>query len=226
MAVSGTTAFTLNKDQVITDALIDIGGLAIGGTPSTAAIAHATSRLNTVLKAWQGERLFLYAHTTGTQDTVATENHVDFIDGMRRVLYAYITIDGTDTPLTKLSQDDYDRIITKAPGNVPTSYYVDEPAQEIVLYPVPDAIYTITFRYETILDDMTDAGDDFALPQPALDMIMKTLAYELAVPYGLPQDRMQMAMGRALKAKSDYLSHYNQEFNATDIKQPLGVNII
>lgn len=226
MAVSGTTAFTLNRDAAITDALIEIGGLAIGGTPTTAQITHASSRLNTIIKAWQGEHLWLYAQTTGTIETVGTENDLAFISGMRRILRAYITIEGTDTPLTKFSQEDYDSILTKNPGNVPTHYYVDEPAQKIILYPVPDAVYTITFRYETILDDMTNSTDDFALPQPALDMIVKTLAFELAVPYGLPADRLSIFGTRAIRAKSAYLAHYNQEFNSTDIKQPTGVNII
>jgi hypothetical protein len=226
MAVSGTTVFSLDRDELIADSLVDIGAIALGATPTDKQITHAASRLNTIIKAWQGERIFLYAKTTGVINTVGTESTLTGMDGLRRILHAYITVDSTDTNLTKFSQADYDSIKTKAPGAVPTHYYVDEPANKIYLYPVPDAVYPITFRYETILDDMSSATDDFDLPQTALDMIMKTLAYELSVPYGLPMDRVQLAGGRAAKAKTDYLVHANQEFNSTDIRTPKGVNII
>lgn len=225
MAVSGTTSFTMNRDEVITDALIEIGGVGLGSTPSTDQISHAARRLNTVLKAWQGERIFLYSTTTGTIDTTGGQNYVTFPSGVRRIKHVWVRIDGSDTPLNKLSQSDYDAIIDKEGNSVPLDYMVDEAAGRIYVYPEPDAVYTLHYRGEAILDDMTSSTDNFDLPQPALDMIMKTLALELSIPYGLAPDRISTFKARADEAKTAYLAHYNQEYNADDIITPKGVLI-
>lgn len=229
MALSGTTTFTLTRDQVITDALIDIGGLAIGGTPTTAQLAHASSRLNTIIKAWQAEHIYIVDVQLGSLSTVASQSTLVVPSDMRRMLQAWLSINGTDTILTKLSQYEYDSIPQKSAEGQPTSYYImpDEAQGSVTMYfyPVPDDVYTIGIRYEGILADMTSGVDNFDLPQDALDFIVKTLAYELAVPYGLSSDRVQIAMMRAKQAKIAYLSHANQDFIPTDIKQPRGVMI-
>ena len=225
MAVSGTTTFTMTRDELITDALLEIGGVALGGTPTADQITHASRRLNTMLKAWQGERIFLYAVATGTVDTVAAQNYVTYPTGVRRILHMWVTVDGTDTALNKISQEEYDSVTTKTTPTIPYAYYIDEADGKIYFLGVPNAVYTISYRAESILDDMTSATDNVDLPQPALDFIMKYLASELAVPYGLAPDRLTTTIGRAREAKKAYLAHYNQEFNARDIKKPRGVLI-
>ena len=227
MAVSGTTTFTMNRDEVITDALLEIGAVALGATPKTAQITHAARRLNAVLKAWQGERVFLYAKATGTLATTASQSYITIAAGRRRILSAWIQVSGTDSPLTKISMEEYDQISNKSGEGLPLYYMVDESASKMYLYPVPDSgSYNIYYRYEAVLDDMTSATDDFDLPQPALDMLVKCLANELTTPYGTPDDRAARVSQRAEVAFKKYMAHYNQEFNPTDIKVPRGSLIV
>ena len=225
MAVSGTTTFTLNRDEIITDALIDIGGLAIGATPTTNQITHASRRLNTIIKGLQAEHMYLYAKVTGSVNTVGSTATVAVPAGTRRVIDMWTSIDGTDTQLTKMVYSEYDEVRQKASEGIPTHYVVDEQNQTVTLYPVPDAVYEIGYRIETILDDMTTATDNIALPQPAIDFIVKELALELAIPYGLPADRIAIFAPRAQQAKQAFLAHYNQELNPKDSQQPIGVLI-
>lgn len=225
MAVSGVTTFNLNRDEIITDALIDIGGLAIGATPTTNQIQHAARRLNTIIKGLQAEHMYLYAKVSDTVDTVGSTATVAYPSGIRRFDNLWITVSGTDKQMTKMTFQEYDDLTNKGVEGVPTHYVIDEAAATITLHPVPDAIYTISYRAETILDDLTTATDNIALPQPALDFIVKELALELAIPYGLPMDRIQIFAPRAMQAKQAFIAHYNQELNPKDTNQPVGVLI-
>ncbi len=53
MALSGSTDFKLNRNQIITAALRKINVIASGETPSAADITDAAEALNLMLKSWQ-----------------------------------------------------------------------------------------------------------------------------------------------------------------------------
>ena len=53
MATSGSTNFTLNRDELIKDALLDIGAVSQDDTPSASIVNSASRKLNMMLKAWQ-----------------------------------------------------------------------------------------------------------------------------------------------------------------------------
>lgn len=226
MAVSGSFDFTLTRDQIITDALLEIGAASIHASPSANQIAHAARRLNAMLKAWQAEEIFLYTQATGSAVTVASQNYIAYPSNVRQVMHMWITIDGNDTALTKISGAEYDGLISKSGGGVPTQYFIDEKAAKIFLYPVPDAVYTLGYRQVNILDDMDAASNNLNLPVPAIDMVIKGLAAELAVPYGLNEGKIALAQQRYLDAKKRYKAFGNQEFLSTDIKTPKGVLIV
>jgi len=60
MATSGSVNFNLNRDELIKDALIEIGAIAQEDTPSSAIVNHAARKLNMMLKAWQADGLHLW----------------------------------------------------------------------------------------------------------------------------------------------------------------------
>lgn len=60
MATSGSTNFSVNRDTLIKDALIDVGAITTEDTPSDAIVAHASRLLNMMLKAWVADGLHLW----------------------------------------------------------------------------------------------------------------------------------------------------------------------
>jgi len=60
MATSGTTSFASNRNQLLTDALIDAGIVAVGVTPESDIMAFAARKLNMMLKAWQADAMQLW----------------------------------------------------------------------------------------------------------------------------------------------------------------------
>jgi hypothetical protein len=60
MATSGSSNFSINRDTLIKDALIDLGAISSEDTPSAAIIDHAARLLNMMLKAWVADGLHLW----------------------------------------------------------------------------------------------------------------------------------------------------------------------
>ena len=61
MATSGSTDFSADRDDIITEALIQIGALEIGGTPDATDLAECARTLNMMLKNWQADGVNLHA---------------------------------------------------------------------------------------------------------------------------------------------------------------------
>lgn len=60
MATSGSTDFSVNRDTLIKDSLIDLGAISAEDTPSSAIVSHAARLLNMMLKAWVADGLHLW----------------------------------------------------------------------------------------------------------------------------------------------------------------------
>lgn len=61
MATSGSIDLVATRDDIITEALEQLGVLAEGGTPTAAMLTSSARTLNYMIKAWQGEGLNLFA---------------------------------------------------------------------------------------------------------------------------------------------------------------------
>jgi hypothetical protein len=60
MAISGSSDYSVNRDEIISHAYRIIGALRAGGTPSADDITDANTALNIMLKAWQAYGLQLW----------------------------------------------------------------------------------------------------------------------------------------------------------------------
>jgi len=60
MATSGETNFSLDRDTLIKDSLVDIGAISSEDTPSSVVVEHASRLLNMMLKAWMADGLHLW----------------------------------------------------------------------------------------------------------------------------------------------------------------------
>ena len=60
MATSNSVDFSVNRDTLIKDSLIDLGAVSSEDTPSSTIVAHAARLLNMMLKAWIADGLHLW----------------------------------------------------------------------------------------------------------------------------------------------------------------------
>lgn len=65
MATSGSVDFATSRDSLIKYALINIGALEEGGTPSATQLTNASVLLNMIVKAWMADGMPLWALKTG-----------------------------------------------------------------------------------------------------------------------------------------------------------------
>jgi hypothetical protein len=61
MALSGSIDFTVTRDDLIQEALEELGVVDIGETPPAAFLTTCTRKLNLMLKGWQGDGVNLFA---------------------------------------------------------------------------------------------------------------------------------------------------------------------
>lgn len=55
MALSGTWAFTVSRDEIIREAMLDIGAIGENEIPTAQEVADCARKLNMIVKQWQGQ---------------------------------------------------------------------------------------------------------------------------------------------------------------------------
>lgn len=60
MTPSTTKTFTLNRNQICTNALRKVGASAVWQTPNPQDIAYAVQELNSMIKNWRGDNIFVF----------------------------------------------------------------------------------------------------------------------------------------------------------------------
>lgn len=66
MATSGTSTFGRNRDQIIKAALIKVGAIEAGETPSSDDVTDASVSLNAMVKHWQGTGIHIWRVSEAT----------------------------------------------------------------------------------------------------------------------------------------------------------------
>lgn len=225
MAVSGSTNFSLNRDELILDALTLIGVRQMDESIQNSDLQLASRTLNMMLKAWQADGLQLWLKRDVSGTLVASQANYSMGPsgaditvgrplGMVEVLLQ--DTDSNDTPLNMLTSNEYKELSNKTTTGTPNSYYYDPQLTSGVLYiwPAPDATaateYTLEITYQKPVDDMDAATDDFEFPQEWLEVVKYGLAIRLAPMYGLPiEDRRQLYF--EYKPMKDSLTSWDQE---------------
>lgn len=197
MTTSGSTNWTLNRDQIITAALRNIGAIATGETPSPAEINEASEALNMMIKVWQteGAKLWLndtkeltltansQSYTIGPTGVLATVRPLEIIEAR----YHYYTA-AIDVPMTPMSRDEYFSMPLKSASGVPLQYYYDPQLTLGVFYiwPIITATTSDTIRMtvKTEVEDFDTAANTADFPTEWLRALKFNLAVELAPEYG------------------------------------------
>jgi len=225
MTVSGSTNFSVNRDQLIRDALELVGAQAPDESMTDSELQSASRSLNMMLKAWQTDGLQLWLRRSTSVTLVAAQNTYTFgptgqdvTVGRPLKILKVMRKDTSDNEveLFALTQDQYKEQTPKTTTAVAVNYYYDPQLTNGYLYiwPTPGTTeaseYTLDVLYHKPTDDMDAATDDFEFPQEWFEVIKYGLAIRLAPVYGLPlDDRKQLYY--EFKPMKDKLDSFDQE---------------
>jgi hypothetical protein len=196
MATSGSTDWTLNRNQVITGALRKLAVLPSGGTPSAAQISDASDALNALVKAYQADGMPLWKTTSttftvtdGTSSyTIGPSQTVNAVKPLRVIQALYTPSGGNNTPMNVYNRYDFQMLPTSGEGMPVNLYY--QPLRTtgtIKLWPTPqDSTTQITIHYQAPYEDMDASSDDFDFPSEWIMALIYGLAWTLSPEFGIP----------------------------------------
>lgn len=190
---SPTTALTL-----IHDALGLTNSVGVDQTLTADEVSDSLRAFNDVLEEWSLMDLAVYGQANQTFNTVAGQATYTIGSGgnwntVRPVRInepAYSTINGVTFPYVNVNQQQYNLIGYKAqPGggtDVGQSYlYVNEfPLGLVTLWPVPNAVFPITFSIDRVLSSVSNAATTLTFPPGYAKAFKYCLAVELAPLFG------------------------------------------
>lgn len=213
MATSGTTSFTMTRDQIIEGALRTLQVYGIGDRIPPEVIDNAAQALNIWCKALVTRGLFLWC----VQDILVPmvkgqkEYFVGPLTGGQRplrILDAYIrSAQGNDVSLSITSRYDYNTLGLKNSAGIPNQLYYDPQLQNgiVTVYNAPfDANYSLRLVIQRQIQDFNLATDNPDFPQEALQMLKWGLADEI----GMEQGARDAVLDRVRQKASAYMTEF------------------
>lgn len=147
MTTSGTSTFEESRDDIIAEALENLGAIGPGETrtANNSVLFDSGARaLNRVVKSIDatGQRLWRIVRrtTTTTAATASFTTAADVLDIDDPVRYTRAG-QNTATPVTPISRDEYMRLPDRTTAGTPRNYFVEKTltTTTVYLWPVPDA---------------------------------------------------------------------------------------
>lgn len=194
MAVSNSVDFTQTAQELITDALAELGVHDDEEPLQAVDLQRGLRALTRMLKAWQADGVMTWTMTDGNLTLVQGQEAYDFGAGGD---FTTVPLDigdmeinrgSNDLPMFRLSREDYRMLPNKTTQGYPTQYYYDRQREGGTLYvwPAPDATGgTLKFTYRRIIMDMDAGANNIDLPQEWHEAIVFGLAKRFIGPYSM-----------------------------------------
>lgn len=242
MATSGTTSFSVTRNDIIFASLRLLGVLEEGATPNPTAIENASLVLNMMIKDWMTDGIKLWTTTEITLPLVAgqtsysigSENTNDLITNKPlRLIQAFLrnlSVDPfIDMPMTLISEQEYNILGSKfSEGAINSVYYkpyVNHGIAKVFLTPNTSTAtnYELHLNVQRPIEDISGANQTFDFPSEWYQSLRWGLASELASEYGLTTERISAIISRANSYK-ERLSAWDTEYNSTFFQPDVRMN--
>lgn len=189
--------------QIIEDALGLTNAVGSDQTLTNDEVSDCLRVFNDVMEEGSIYGFFPYAQANQTFSTVAAQAVYTVGTGGNwnttrpEIVYepAYATISGVSFPYAAITQAEYNLIGYKAqPGggtDVPQYYLFLQafPMATITLWPVPDAVLSVTFSFGRVLAQVTNAATAISFPQGYAKAFKYKLGVELPSVFGKSIDK-------------------------------------
>ena len=218
MATSGSSDFTITRDQIIKGALRICRAYTIGeSAPEAEQMTNASEALNLILKSLSTEGMLLWTQTEGelylakgqSAYAVGPSTTSDLqIPRPTRVLSARINDGSNDIYIHPICRNEYFDLTDKDTQGRPTQMYYDRQLTDGVIYlwPTPnDSSETLKFTYERVIEDFDTSSDTPDFPPEWFRALKWMLAAEIAVEYGIKIDRLSYLEQKAAILKKDVI---------------------
>jgi hypothetical protein len=191
MTVSGTAAFSMTVEQIVTEARGLLGVQAAEEPLQAFELAQGIRALNMMLKAWQADGVQTWTFTEGAfplvlgQQGYAIGSGGAFAMAPLDITDVRITRSGRDLPMNRMSRQDYYALPIKTTQGYPTQFYYDRQRDGGTFYvwPAPDtSLGTIAFTYRRYIMDAGDGTNTLDLPTEWHEAVTYNLADRL-IPY-------------------------------------------
>lgn len=191
--------FILTRNELIQLAFEKVGAISDGEVLSAEQIDKGVKLINGILKAWNNDGVMLWTELRETVTTVdGTDDYaIPTANGMAYVDKAYRVENGRELELERLDVNQGKDIERKADEGKPEAFYVDHPANKVVFWPVPNAVFTIYLDGVRKLKDWESASSTGDLPARWQSAIKYALVVELSEDYILPIREREYFLARA-----------------------------
>lgn len=204
MALSGSTNFSLNGDQIIQEAFSLLGSYQTGVPVDIAQLTDSRIKLNLVLKTLQNRGFILQTRKKLTITPAAQISYTIALSGANvtnsvplQIIQGFLRHNTTTEEifLSPLNHEQYFSLLSRNnSGNVgqPTQYFYERTTYNLAtLYldrtPNADTIsnYKIDLWYTKPIDDVDSSIDDIEIPVEGYEAVIWALAARLALPHGI-----------------------------------------
>ena len=230
MAVTGTSTFTVTRDDIIKAALRLLRVIGVGETPTTEDYTNCSQALNIMIKSWAKKGLPLWV----TQDLsipmlstvsayklgpTATGTGSIVMSRPLKIISAYIRDSaGYDTPLILISRQEYMMQGSKTSAGTPNQFYYDrqEPNSTLYVFNVPaDSTHTIHAQIQRQFYDMTSSTDNFDFPEEFFQALKWGLVAEVMAEYDVNIQMMSYYEQKAMEFISASFDYSVEEASVT-----------
>jgi hypothetical protein len=210
------TTQTFTAGEIVTAALRKVGVVSKDEDPSEYDEAESLKSLNWMLKGWQAKQWLTWTYTRGSLTLTTADSYT--LDPVRplRILNARLKRNGIETPMFRMTRDDYDTLPQKTSTGLPTQFYYDRQKEAALLYvwPVLSVVNgeTIEYSYERELADITASTDVLDMPVEWHECVIYNLASRLTEDYpDVSPSVAQKVDMRALMLLDDLLAEDREE---------------
>ncbi len=222
MATSNSVNFVLTRNEIVSDAYSHIGHLDEGEILSGEREAYGVRQLNKMMKAWVAKGQHVFTTQEGLLPLVASTSSYTIgptgtyvINRPNRILSArWRDSSSNDTPIWKVSREEYFSLPNKSNEGKPTQFYYDRQLTNGVMFvwPTPDSsLDKIAFTYEDTIQDFDSNANDTPFPSEWSDALTWNLAMRLCGRENVDLGTFQMVKLMADELLKDVLD-YNDEY--------------
>lgn len=181
--------------EIIQDAMLEIGALAVGDAMPADGALHALRVLNRMVQKWNTEELMVYtinrnlfSLVAGQQSyTLGTGGNFNIARPVQIQMASVWLNTGVEVPIKIVTDEEWRRISVKAtPSTFPTQLWIkgDMPLNTLLFWPVPqDASVQVALYCWGKTENFAGLDDDVIFPNGYEEALVTNLAVALSSSY-------------------------------------------